>query len=36
MKSPGFFCKHCKRPIENHSNNELVSCSLVMINEVKT
>ena len=30
------FCNHCKRPLENHSNSELVNCSLIMINEVKT
>jgi len=30
------FCKNCKRTLENHSDSELVSCSLIMINEVKT
>ena len=34
MNSSGFFCKNCKRPLENHSNSELVYCSLIMIDEV--
>lgn len=34
MTSPVIFCKNCKRPLENHTDKELVSCSLIMINEV--
>ena len=36
MNSSGFFCKNCKRTLENHTAGELVTCSLIMINEVKS
>ena len=36
MNPPGFFCKNCKRTLENHTAGELVNCSLIMIDEVKT
>jgi hypothetical protein len=36
MNSSGFFCKNCKRALEKHTSSELVNCSLIMIDEVKT